>query len=220
MSCLSRSAKFSLAVASVFLFSCHEASNNPVAVATAAGGSDGAKAVPATADAAVQPVTAKTAYWEMYKMARGWATDLTPLSLAAKKVTGHSIDGGKYVTWTAAFASPSKKEVRRFTYSVIAVDGIAKGPEADRPMAWAGPTRDATPFRIGEIAIDSDVAFQKAAKKADAWLKAHPKESQDVTITLGNAARFSTPVWYIMWGNQKSGFNAWINALNGDLLDK
>jgi hypothetical protein len=160
------------------------------------------------------------AYWEMYKMARGWATDLTPLSLAAKKVTGHQIDGGKYVTWTAAFASPSKKEVRRFTYSVVAVDGIAKGPEADRPMAWAGPTRDATPFRIAEIAIDSDAAYQKAAKKAEAWLKAHPKESQEVTITLGNAARFSTPVWYIMWGNQKSGFNAWINALNGDLLEK
>src|SRR5579864_1490846 len=29
-----------------------------------------------------QPVTAKTAYWEMYKPARAWATDLLPLSVA------------------------------------------------------------------------------------------------------------------------------------------
>lgn len=161
------------------------------------------------------PVTGRTAYWEMYKMARQWAPDIVPLSLASKPVPGHKIEGGKAMAWAASFGSNAKKEVRGFTYSVIAAEGIVKGVEADRAMAWAGPQRDAMPFRIAEVAFDSDAAFQTASKKGEAWLKDHPKE--DVAITLGSAARFNGPVWYLLWGNKKAGYQAWVSAINGEL---
>jgi hypothetical protein len=206
-----------IATTSVFLFSCVETPTHPVeSTAT-----DPATTKPATAPAATataEPVTGKTAYWEMYKMARAWAPDLTPLSLTNKKIPGHKLQGGKNVVWTAAFASPSKREVRRITYSVIAAPGVVKGPEAENAMAWAGPTRDAMPFGIAEIGVDSDEAYKIAAKRAESWLKAHPNE--DLSMTLGNASRFHGPVWYVLWGNSKSGFQTWINATTGAVIEK
>jgi len=100
-------------------------------------------AKPAAA-AATGPVTGRTAYWEMYKMARQWAPDIVPLSLASKPVPGHKIEGGKAMAWAASFGSNAKKEVRGFTYSVIAAEGIVKGVEAERardfPLAAAPGT--------------------------------------------------------------------------------
>jgi hypothetical protein len=205
-----------IATTSLFLISCVETPATPPVETAAA--PDATKPSTAAVGAPAEPVTGKTAYWEMYKMARAWAPDLTPVSLANKKVPGHKLQAGKNVVWTAAFASPSKREVRRLTYSVIAAEGIVKGSEAEHSMPWAGPTRDAMPFGIAEIGVDSDEAYKIAAKRAESWLKAHPNE--DLSMTLGNASRFHGPVWYVLWGNSKSGFQTWINATTGAVIEK
>jgi hypothetical protein len=204
-----------IATTSVFLISCVETPTHPVETAAS---SPTTKPSTAPVGTTAEPVTGKTAYWEMYKMARPWASDLTPLSLTNKKVPGHKMQAGNAVVWTAVFASPSKKEVRRLTYSVVAAEGVVKGSEAENAMAWAGPTRDAMPFGIAEIGVDSDEAYKIAAKRAESWLKAHPNE--DLSMTLGNASRFHGPVWYVLWGNSKSGFQTWINATTGAVIEK
>ena len=58
------------------------------------------------------------------------------------------------------------------------------------------------PFRIGDVAYDSSDAFAIAA---------------EVQITLGHSGRYPAPVWYVLWGNEKSGFNAWVNSTTGTL---
>jgi len=59
------------------------------------------------------------------------------------------------------------------------------------------------PFHTTEFVVDSDVAYEAAAQKAAAWLKKH--RDKNVTFCLGRLSRFPAPVWYVLWGNNKSG---------------
>jgi hypothetical protein len=161
-----------------------------------------------------QPVLAKTAFYEMYKPARTWAIDLLPLSLASNDVAGIQSEGGKAAMWTAVFVSPSRHEARTFSYS-IADQGITirKGVTASGAETWSGPTSKSKPFQIAEFAVDSDAAYQAAYAKAEAWVKKHP--DRQVTLSLVAASRFPAPVWYVIWGNPKSGYAAFVNATTG-----
>ncbi len=203
-------------IAAFLLASCSSDTPAPIpSKAVDPGTAAAATGAPAAGQA--QPVTGKTAYWEMYKKARAWAPDITPLSLTSKKIPGMKNPDGKAAMWTAVFASASKHEVRRFSYAIAAAEGVVKGVEAEHAMAWGGPTREAMPFRMADVGTDSDAAYQTAYKKGEDWLKKHPNE--EYTMTLGSASRFPAPVWYILWGNNKSGFNAWVNANSGAIAE-
>jgi hypothetical protein len=150
----------------------------------------------------------------MYKPARTWATDLLPLTLAAGEVPGIKNEDGKAGMWTAVFVSPSRREARTFVYAVAAYGSdIHKGVSAGGAQAWSGPTPKSRPFQTTEFVTNSDEAFGTASKAAEAWLAKHP--GKKVSITLANAARFPVPVWYIMWGDTKSGYLAFVNATTG-----
>lgn len=161
-----------------------------------------------------QPVLAKTAFYEMYKPARSWAVDLLPLSLASNDVAGIKSERGKAAMWTAVFVSPSRHEARTFSYSIADQgNSIRKGVTAGGAEAWSGPTSKSKPFQITEFAIDSDVAYQAAYEKGQAWVKKHP--DKQVTLSLVAVSRFPAPVWYVIWGNTKSGYAAFVNATTG-----
>lgn len=181
----------------------------------------GADTKPAAASPAASPeaVTAKAAFWEMYKMAHTWATDLVPLTLESNQVAGTRFAGGKYVMWTATFGSLKLHQARKFTYSGVAkAPDIRKGVIVGNPLQWPGPTRDALPFDTGDFALDSDAIYNAAFAQASAWVKAHP--DKEVSFSLGNAARFSGPVWYVQWGDSKSGYAVWVNAKTGAVVNK
>ena len=161
-----------------------------------------------------EAVAGRTAFYEMYKPARAWATDLLPLTLASGEVPGIKNDDGKAGMWTAVFVSPSRGEARTFVYAVVDHGSdIHRGVSARGAQAWSGPTPQSRPFQITEFSINSDEAFKTASKTAAAWLKRHP--GQKVSITLASTARFRTPVWFIMWGSRKSGYLAFVNATTG-----
>src|SRR5215475_10139536 len=89
-----------LAFAAVLaLIACSEA---PKPAKTKAG-TEGPKKEPAGPPV---PVTAKTAFWEVYKPARGWATDLLPLSVANGDVPDMQPNEGKAAVWIFVFVSP------------------------------------------------------------------------------------------------------------------
>jgi hypothetical protein len=161
------------------------------------------------------PVTAQLAYYEIYKPARAWASDVLALSLASGDLPGISNDGGKAGVWTAAFVSPSRREARKFTYYAAdsPEDDIHRGVSISNTLPWGGTTASSKPFSNSEFAIDSDVAYEAAEAQAAAWLKKHPQEK--ATFQLGNASRFPAPVWYVMWGTKKNGYAALINAVTG-----
>ena len=160
------------------------------------------------------PVSAKTAYWEMYKLAHAWAPDVVPLSIVSKDVPGIKNGAGKAGMWSVTFVSPSLRQARILSYSVVAAPpNIGKGVDVGRPGPWA-PTRDAMPFQTSDFAIDSDAAYKTAFAKAEGWVKEHP--DKEAALALGNnAVRFNTPVWYVLWGTTKSGYAAFVNSATG-----
>lgn len=163
------------------------------------------------------PVSGKTAYWEMYKSARNWAKDLEPLNLVSKEVPGITNAEGKAGMWTATFASPSLGQARVFTYSVAAhKPDIYKGVTIGGPLPWSGPSRNALPFQMSEVTVDSDGAYKTAVADAGAWLKKNP--DKELSLTLQNTARFNLPYWYIMWGTQKLGYGVVVNGVNGSVI--
>jgi hypothetical protein len=161
------------------------------------------------------PVSAKTAYWEMYKLAHAWVADVAPLSMVSKQVPGIKNGDGKAGMWSVTFVSPSLRQARNLSYSVVAVPpNIGKGVDVGRPGPWA-PARDAMPFQTSEFAIDSDAAYKTAFPRAQGWVKDHP-DKEAAAFTLGyNTVRFNSPVWYLQWGTPKLGYAAFVNATTG-----
>lgn len=163
-----------------------------------------------------EPVSAKTAFWAMYKPAYAWARDLVVLSLTPKDVPGQKSDGGKAPIWTATFGSPSHKEARTWTYSIAKYEDIPRGTSVGNAINWYGPRHEAMPFTTSDLGVDSDAAYATAVKAAAPWAKKHP--NAPLTYSLGNASRFPVPVWYFKWGDNKQGFGAFINSRTGELL--
>jgi hypothetical protein len=153
----------------------------------------------------------------MYTPAHAWATDLLALSLVSGDVQGVKNADGKFGFWTAVFASPSLHAARTYTYSVAdQLPTIQKGVKAEGTENWAGPTQAQMTFQNSDFTIDSDAAYKIAADKAGDWLKEHPDKAP--SFTLGAAHRFPSPVWYIIWGDAKSGYAVYLSASSGSIM--
>jgi hypothetical protein len=180
-------------------------------------GSD--KTTSSTASAPASPVSGKTAFWEMYKSAHSWASDLVPLTLESKRIPGVKNDAGKAAMWSATFGSPSRREARVFSYSIVQhAPDVYKGVTVGNPVPWSGPTRDVMPFDTSDIAVDSDTAYKTALTRAGAWVEKHP--DKEFSCTLGNASRFHGPVWYVLWGDTKEGYAEFVDAKSGAIVNQ
>jgi len=175
---------------------------------------------PAAAAPAAPPaiVTAKTAFWEMYKTAHAWASDAEPIRVTMKSVPGYKNEDGKAGMWEAVFGSPSLASYRTFTYSIVdAPPSISKGVDAGLALQWSGPSRDAMPIDTSQFSVDSDAAYTTAVADAAAWIKANPgKEISDFEV--GDTYKFATPVWYVLWGTKKAGYAVIVDASSGKVL--
>lgn len=165
--------------------------------------------------AAATPVSGRTAFWEMYKSAHNWANDVVPLKLESKEIPGVKNDGGNAALWSATFGSPRKGQAVVMSYAIVAhPPDIYKGVTSAHPVQWGGPTHDIMPFQTSDFKVDSDTAYKTASADADPWLKKHPDKS--VSFLLGNATRFPAPVWYVLWGDSKSGYSVFVNVVTGE----
>jgi len=163
---------------------------------------------------APEAISARSAFFEVYKTARSWATDLLALSVASGEIPNIENKDGKAGLWTVVFVSPSLRQARTFTWAVADSGAdIRKGANVGNALDWAGATPASMPFAATEFTVDSDAAYKTGLEKAEAWVKAHPGEK--VSFRLGNASKYAAPVWYIMWGSQKNGFAALVNATTG-----
>ena len=195
----------------LFLASCSQSSKPPAGDTSSTGSSTNEAAEPEAA------VSGKTAFYEMYKSAYTWSKDITPLALESKTIPDKKNEGGNAWMWDAIFASPSKQEARTFTYAAIkAPPDIYKGVTVGRSITWTGPTKDAMNFQTSDLQVDSDAAYKTASEAAAGWLKKHP--DKEASLTLGNAARFPAPVWYVLWGNKKDGYSVYVNSKTGAVI--
>lgn len=190
-----------LAIAIVFISACSEAPKTaPVANETSG---------PAA------PVSGKTAFWAMYKTAYSWANDLTPLKLESKDLPGIKNDAGNAAMWSATFGSYRRHQAVVITYAIAAhAPDIYKGINVGRPVPWSGPAQNGMPFQTSDLVVDSDAAYKTALAQAQPWLKKHP--DKEVSFQLGNdPTRFSAPIWYVLWGDNKSGYSVFVNTRTG-----
>jgi hypothetical protein len=165
-----------------------------------------------------QVVAAKTAFAPMYTAAHAWSSDVALLRITANELPGFKNTAGHAAQWAAVFASSSLRQYRIFTYSIATIPpDTFKGVSAGLAMPWAGATRDAMPVDLGEFNVDSDAAYQAAAADAAEWLKKNPDKPLS-TFTIGDTYRFESPVWYVMWGNKKSGYATYIDASTGKVM--
>ena len=200
------------AIAILLLSACSETPSN-----STAGNSSTMKASEATSSA---PVAAIAAYWKMYESAYKWAPDEVLLRLEPKDAAAFTKEGGKADIWEATFASPSKHECRQFLYAVTAhPPDIYQGVNVGHAIPWGGVTRDVMPIEKLQFTIDSDAAFTTATDDAKAWLKKNPDKKLS-NFQLGNGYSFPAPVWYVMWGDKKSGYVAYVNATTGKVMKK
>lgn len=166
--------------------------------------------------APTEPVLAKTAFYEMYRPARTWATDIQVLSLTSDDVEGFKVSEGKAAMWTAVFVSPSKNEARTAVYSINDHGTVHKGVTLEGSQRWSGATPNSAPFASTEFQINSDEAYQKALTKASSFAKQHPEKH--VSLLLGKSSKFTTPVWYVLWGDKKLGYSVFVNATTGQVI--
>jgi hypothetical protein len=161
-------------------------------------------------------VTGKTAFWPIYKAALAWSSDAQIMRLSQKEVPGFKNQAGKAAMWECAVGSPSLHQFRLYTYSIAdELPEIHKGTTAGPPRSWSGPTRDAMPIDVSFFNTDSDAAYQVSATDAAAWLAKNPDKPL-TSLELGNTAALNAPVWYIAWGNKKSGgYVGLVNAVSG-----
>ncbi len=165
-------------------------------------------------------VTGKTAFWPMYTSARSWAQDLVMIRLTPQEVAGFKNGAGKAAMWQAAFGSPSLHQYRIYSYAIASVSpDIHKGVVAGLRLPWGGVTREDMPVELSSFNVDSDAAYQTAAADAAAWLKKNPGKEPS-SFQLGNTYRFQAPVWYLAWGDKKSGYVAYVDANTGKVLKK
>jgi hypothetical protein len=161
-----------------------------------------------------EAVARQSAFYQMYKPAREWATDLMPLTLAGNDVEGIKSENGKFPMWTAVFVSPSKREARTFFYSVVdhGTD-VHKGVTIGGPEPWSGPTAKSRPFQNSQFNVNSDAAYKTAAQNAGDWLKKNPDKK--LAMVMASTSHFPGPVWYMLWGDHKSGYEIFIDATTG-----
>ncbi len=168
-----------------------------------------------------EPILAQDAFYKMYTPAHAWAADMMPISLKSGEIAGVKNVDGKAGMWTAVFGSPSMRAARTYVYAVAdQLPSISKGVEAGETEPWAGPTTAVETFQTSDFKIDSDAAYKTAAAKAADWLKKGDNADKPVSFTLGAAARFPEPVWYIVFGSTKEGFAVAVNASDGSIIVK
>ena len=206
------SAAIASAIVIVLLSACSQTPTNST------GGNSSATKASETANTG--PVTAIAAYWKMYESAYKWAPDEVLLRLEPKDVPAFTDGGGKAGIWEATFASPSKHEYRQFLYATAAQPpDIYQGVNVGHAIPWGGVSRDAMPVEKSQFTVDSDAAFSTATDDAKAWLKKNP-DKKLADFQLGNGYSFPAPVWFVMWGDKKAGYVAYVNASTGKLMKK
>ena len=199
---------FVMAFAGLLLAGCNRSGNSSSSPPSAA----------ATPAAAPEIVTAKTAFWEMYKTAHAWAPDAEPIRVTMKSVPGYRNEDGKAGMWEAIFASPSLGSYRTFSYAIVdAPPSISKGVDTGIALQWSGPSRDAMPIDTSQFSVDSDAAYRAGAAAAAEVLKKDPK-LEITDFELGDTYKSQTPVWYILWGTKKAGYAAIVDASSGKVL--
>ena len=142
-----------------------------------------------------EPVTGRYALQQMYIAARTWAQDLQIASMTSLHFSQVPEVPGKAGGWQATFVSPSLRQSKTYTWAAAEISmSIHKGIRDEAATAWSGSDSDTIP--IGAVKIDTDEAYQTAAKKLGKYAEDNPK----MPITYQLTRRGNVVLWRVIWG--------------------
>ena len=168
----------------------------------------------------LEPLTGRQAFQNMYPAARGWAPDALPLQLKSLQLAEVKADPGKAGAWQCVFVSPGRGRSRIYTWSAIESEGnLHKGVFAGQEDSYS-EGRQAKPFLIPAIKVDSDEAYETAAKKSAEYMKKNP--GKPVNILLELTPRHPNLAWRIIWGETvgTSDYSVFVDASTGQFLER
>ena len=154
----------------------------------------------------------------MYPQARRWAVDAQPLQLRNIPVAEVKAAKGKAGAWQAIFVSPSQAKARTFTFSVVEAEGgLHQGVFGALEEGYS-PQSSSSPFEISAIRVDSDEAYQTAAKKSDEYMRKNP--GKPISFLLEQTKRYPNVTWRVIWGESvaTSDYSVFVDASTGALL--
>ena len=169
---------------------------------------------------ALEPLTGRQAYQQMYVSARSWAPDAQPLQLKSLQLQEVKAPAGKAGAWQCTFVSPGRGRAKVYTWSAEESTGnLHKGVFAGQEDSYS-PNRQMLPYLTAAIKADSDEAYQEAMKKSKEFEK--KLEGVPVNFTLEQTPRFPSLVWRVFWGESVSSstYTVFVNATTGQFLER
>ena len=129
--------------------------------------------------------------------------DAQPLQLRSINLQELKSEKGKAGAWQAAFVSPQGGRARSYTFSILEAAGnLHQGVFAGPVEGWSGPSAQTRPFLIAAIKVDSDEAYNTAAKHSAEYVRKHP--GLPVSFLLEQTNRFPDLAWRVIWGESVS----------------
>jgi len=164
-----------------------------------------------------EPLTGLSSLFHMYQKARAsWALDAQVVKMSSVRFEGlPSAPPGTAAVWEATFYSPSLGRARSYTDSIV-----EQLPDLHKDV-FAGPLESFSgdSFPIAAVKKDTESAYKTALAKAGK--AAEPYAGKPILILLEKNAKFSDPVWRIVWGESVStaSLSIFIDASTGEYLD-
>jgi hypothetical protein len=166
-----------------------------------------------------EALTGRQAFQRMYPQARGWAPDAQPLQIQSLNLAQVKTDKGKAGAWTVIFVSPSLRKSKTYTYSAVEDGSLHEGVFGGTQEDYT-PRGDSSPFTIAAIKVDSDEAYETAAKESADYIKKNPDKPVVFLMELGK--RYADVTWRVIWGDSvgTSDYSVFVDGTTGKYLEK
>jgi hypothetical protein len=148
--------------------------------------------------------TGREALQKMYIAARSWSADVKPYRLESQPTKDSNGHDGKSGLWSAGFASPSKRELKLFSWSGVQADDTPEPGINSRPADTYNTANTSTQiFDIAFLKIDSPKAFEVAQKNGGEKIT---KKSPDIPVfyDLEWDGRKNNLFWRVIYGEVRN----------------
>lgn len=164
------------------------------------GCSQGTPAKKAVVKEAPKPVGGQSAVFYMFQSARQWAQDVQILRVESILLDEIKPEPGKHGAWRAVFVSPSRKQMKAYTYSVedtqVVKKGVFTSPEQSYTESPAAKT-----FYIQAVKTDTPAALEAAVMDKDVKAMAQKNADGPVNYILECTAQTQyAPAWRVILG--------------------
>jgi len=183
---------------------------------------EGGKPAPqAKQPAAPELQTGRTAFYEMYRVARTWAPDVKPFRLQSSPTKDAPGTEGKAEVWHAWFASPSRHGVKPYTWSGGTGENLPEKGVSFGPEDTYNPNNTSTQvFDPNFLKSDSDQAYKVAQEKGGAAVLKKSPETP-ILYTLDWDGKHNELIWHVTYGDlHEYRLKIAVNASTGGYLKK